>query len=67
MNVKTPVTIIWKNPDDDWHYFYLRAVTNEMVQLTGADDPDGHKHRGNTFWVRKYDIIDITQGHERML
>jgi hypothetical protein len=50
------VKITWRNPEDDWHWFWLLALKPGWVKLQGADDPDGCKHDGDIFWVSKDEI-----------
>lgn len=61
--MKTPVTIIWRDPAHDWHWFWLRDYDGARLTLTGADDPAGYKHDGDTFVVHKDEIRSITSGH----
>lgn len=61
--VKTPVTIIWKDPEHDWNFFWLNAIDGNSILLTGADDPAGWKHDGDQFWVHKSEIKSIKKGH----
>lgn len=63
MQCKTPVTISWVNPDNDWHWFWLRQITVRRILLTVAPAPDGTPHDGDSFWVGTEDIEDIQHGH----
>ena len=52
------VYIEWKNPENDWHWFYLIGSYGGCYQLKGADYPDGSaKHEGDIFWVISSDIL----------
>lgn len=51
-----PVHIDWKDPDSDWHWFYLLEMRGEWVKLQGRDSPDGYQHDGDVFWVHRSEI-----------
>jgi hypothetical protein len=51
------VLIQWRDPSNDWPWFYLVDFRGEWIKLKGADSPDGTaKHDGNMFWVHQSEI-----------
>jgi hypothetical protein len=50
------VHIVWKNPDNDWNYFWLLKETKNKLYLQGADSPEGDRHDGDKFWINTSDI-----------
>lgn len=51
------VHIDWKDPSNDWPWFYLQEINGQWVRLKGADYPDGTaKHQGDVFWAHYNDI-----------
>lgn len=58
------VEVRWRDPIDDWPYFIVREVdaSKEMIELQGADYPDGSaKHDGDVFWVMADKIKSATR------
>ena len=54
--ISDPVHIEWKDPDSDWHWFYLLGTRGEWLKLQGRDSPDGSKHDGDVFWVHRSEM-----------
>lgn len=53
------VKVDWKDSGSDWPYFFVRNVNARkgMVQLQGADYPDGSaKHDGDVFWAMAHEV-----------
>lgn len=56
------VRITWRNPNDDWHWFWLLEEYGDSLYLQGADDPeDGSKHDGDCFWAYRFEILRIEE------
>jgi hypothetical protein len=55
--MKKLVRIEWRDPENDWPWFWLLELRGEWVYLQGANYPDGScKHDGNRFWVHHSEI-----------
>lgn len=54
------VKIKWKDPSDDWPWFWLLETRGEWLKLKGADYPSGYaKHKGDVFMVHRKEIKTI--------
>lgn len=55
------VRITWKDPDDDWHYFFVDACMGQTATLRGiADKETGSPHEGNCFAVSWSEVKEIS-------
>ena len=51
------VQIEWRDPENDWAWFWLLDMRGEWLHLRGANYPDGSgKHCGDCIWVHKSDV-----------
>lgn len=61
----TLVQIEWRDPANDWPWFWLLGMRGEWLHLQGADYPDGSaKHEGDCFWVHKSDVQMVRSSAE---
>jgi hypothetical protein len=54
------VVIEWANPDCDWPWFTVVAFAGEWVCIRGRASPDGDPHKGESFWVHRSEIREMT-------
>lgn len=54
------VRIEWRDPDDNWRYFFVVSENRSLARLRGIDDPEtGNRHAGNEFDAKWSDVISI--------
>lgn len=54
------VKVVWRDPANDWPFFFVQEVDGDWLRLRGADYPDGSAtHEGDCVFVHRSEIKQI--------